>query len=534
MLHALFCGLLTFCFHAIVNRPADLEHTKDSLEQVQALFESKKAVLVDVRELVEWNDGHIEGAIHVPFRELQERLDEAAVRKTLAKDVVVYTYCMVGFRSLKAAKILEKLGYEVRALKPGYKELLEAGFANATTVAVGNWAHWRGPTGNGVSLDSKPPTRWSSTENIEWKVELPGRGSSSPIVWENQIYITTAVPKGESAGKLSNLEFKLLCLDRGTGQLNWQQTAVEATPHEATHSTNGFASGSPCTDGKYVFAFFGSRGLFCYTMGGTLVWKREDFGKMKTRSSFGEGSSPTLEGNMLLVPWDHDGPSALYAIDKRTGKTMWKTDRDEPTCWATPLVVEHAGKKQVVMNGQNCARSYDLETGMELWRCAGQTQRPVASAVAGNGLVFVASGHQGAFLGAFRLDGRGDIQGTKNVAWVIDRDTPDIGSPLLSSGRLYFHKAKSGQLSCVDAATGKPFYSASRIPGLDSIYASPVAAGGYVFLTARNGNTTVIKDSATLEVVSTNSLDETIDATPSPSGNQLFIRGEKHLFCIGK
>ena len=269
-------------------------------------------------------------------------------------------------------------------------------------------------------------------------------------------------------------------------------------------------------------------------MNGDLAWKRDDFPKMETRNSFGEGSSPTLEGDLIVVPWDHEGSSALYALDKRTGNTIWKTDRDEPTCWATPLVVEHAGRKQVIMNGQTCARSYDLETGKELWRCAGQTQRPCASPVADKDLVFVTSGHKGSFLGAFRLDGQGDIQGTKSVAWTIDQDTPDIGSPLLSAGRIYFHKAKSGQLSCVDAATGKPFYMASRIPGLDTIYASPVAAGGHVYLTSRNGTTVVIKDAHDLQIEATNSLGETVDATPAPVDNQLFIRGEQHLFCIAE
>ena len=167
-------------------------------------------------------------------------------------------------------------------------------------------------------------------------------------------------------------------------------------------------------------------------MDGKLVWKRDDFGQMITRMRFGEGSSPTLEGGKILVPWDHEGPSALYALDKLTGKTIWKTPRDEPTCWATPLVAEFAGKKQVVMNGQNCARAYDLETGNELWRCAMQSERPVSSAVADKNLAFVGVGHKGSFLGAFRLDGKGDIRGTDKVAWTIDRDAPDkFRSPAL-------------------------------------------------------------------------------------------------------
>ena len=398
---------------------------------------------------------------------------------------------------------------------------------------AGNWGHWRGPIGNGSALEGIPPTEWSSTKNVKWKIEIPGRGCSSPVIWGNQVFITTAVPaSGNSAGGLPTLDFKLLCFDRKNGKPLWRQTATVAKPHQETHATNGFASASPCTDGQHVYAHFGSRGLYCYSMNGELKWKRDNFGKMEIRNSFGEGSSPTIEGDKILVPWDHEGKSAIYALDKLTGTTIWKTDRDETTCWATPLVVENDGRKQVVMNGQKFARSYDLDTGKELWRCGGQTERPVASPVADKGIVFVGSGHRGSFLGAFRLNGHGDIKGTKNVAWVIDRDTPDIASPLLSSGRIYFHKGKSGQLSCIDAVTGKPHYMASRIPGLESIYASPIAAGGHIYLTARSGTTVVIQDADQLTIVSMNTVDETVDATPAPADNELFIRGEKHLFCI--
>jgi outer membrane protein assembly factor BamB len=386
-----------------------------------------------------------------------------------------------------------------------------------------------------VALNAHPPTEWSNTKNVKWKVDLPGRENSSPVVWGNQIFVTTAVPVGEStSGGLPTFAFKTLCFDRKNGKLLWEQTAVVAQPHEKTHDTNGFASASPCTDGEHVYAHFGSRGLFCYTMDGKLVWKREDFGKMETLNGFGEGSSPTLSGDKIIVPWDHKGPSALFILDKHTGNTIKKIDRDELTGWATPLVVDHAGRKQIIMNGQKFARSYDLDSGEELWRCNGQTVRPVASPVADKGLVYIGSGFQGAFLGAFRLDGQGDIKDTDKVAWVVRENMSDMASPLLASGRIYFHKGKSAMLSCVDAATGTPFYKAQRLTGLEDghAYASPVAAGGYVYLTARNGTTAVIKEADELQVVATNSLDEIVGGTPAPIDNDLIIRGEKHLFCI--
>ncbi len=410
-------------------------------------------------------------------------------------------------------------------------------FLMVSQVHAENWGHWRGPTGNGAALNATPPTEWSETKNVKWKVRIPGRGSGSPVIWENQVFVVTAVPangESESRGgsRLARLQFKLLCFDRNNGDLLWERTAIQATPHQGTHSTNGFASASPCTDGKHVYAHFGSRGLYCYTMDGELKWKRDDFAPMNTRNSFGEGSSPTLEGEKIIVPWDHEGQSYLYCLDKTTGKTLWRTERDEPTCWATPLVVEHNGEKQIVMNGQTSARAYDLKTGQEIWRCAGQTQRPAASPVFAQGVVFVGSGFRGSFMGAFRLDGQGDIQGTKNVVWTINRDTPDIASPLLTSGRLYFYKGKTGLLTCVDAKTGKPHYTATRIPGLRSIYASPIVAGGNIYLTDRSGVTVVIKDSPKLEIVATNSVGETVDATPAPVDHELFLRGENHLFCI--
>ncbi len=425
----------------------------------------------------------------------------------------------------------------------------------ASQVDADNWGHWRGPTGNGVAENATPPTEWSDTRNVKWKVAIPGRGSGSPVVWDDKVFVVTGVSEGaatqspiggqrpqggqgrnrgggRSGAALTNTKFNIICVDRKTGALLWEQTAIETTPHQAVHGTNNFASASPCTDGDHVYAFFGSRGLYCYTMDGELKWKRNDFGKMQTRNGFGEGSSPTLAGEKIIVPWDHEGQSFIYALDKKSGKTIWETKRDEPTNWSTPLVVEHNGSRQVVLNGQNKARAYDLESGKELWRCGGQTQRPCASAVAGDGMVFVGSGFQGSFLGAFRLDGKGDIEGTANVVWSVNRDTPDVASPLLSNGRVYFYKGKTGILSCLDAKTGKPHYSASRVDGINSTYASPIAANGYVYLTDRNGTTVVIKDADKLQIVATNSVGETVDATPAPVDNELFIRGEQHLFCI--
>jgi len=393
--------------------------------------------------------------------------------------------------------------------------------------ARADWPHWRGAGGNGVSLTATPPVECSADRTLRWKVAIPGRGSSSPVVIGDRVFVTTAVPVEAAPGEL---DFRLLCIDRQTGRETWSRSCVKAVPHEGTHETNGFASASPCTDGARVYAHFGSRGLHCFTVAGEHLWSR-DFGDMTVRHGFGEGSSPTLAGDRIIVPWDHEGPSMLFAVDVRTGTTVWQTPRDEPTCWATPLVVADAGgTTQVVMNGQNAARGYDLATGRELWRCGGQTQRPCASAVAADGKAFVGSGFRGAFLGGFDLAGRDDLEGSPRVLWTKHAGTPDVASPLLSKGRLFYYKEKSGLLTCIDANTGAAHYETARIPGVARTYASPVAAGGHVYLTDRSGRITVIEDGPRLEVVSENDVGEGVDATPAPAGDSLYVRGERHLF----
>ena len=398
-------------------------------------------------------------------------------------------------------------------------------------AAQADWPHWRGDAGNGVSLTARPPVEFGPAKNLRWKAEIPGRGSSSPVVLGDSVFVTTAVPI-EGEGRV--LDFRLLCFDRATGLERWSRSAVKTAPHEGTHETNGYASASPCTDGERVYAHFGSQGLHCFSLTGDHLWSR-DFGEMRVRNGFGEGSSPTLAGDLVIVPWDHEGPSMLFAVDKRTGKTVWETPRDEPTSWCTPLIVTDAGgTTQVVMNGQNAARGYDLATGKELWQCGGQTVRPVPSALTTDGNAYIGSGYRGAFLGAFDLAGRGDLEGGPSVRWTTHRNTPDVASPLLSGDRLYFYKEKTGLLTCVDRRTGEPHFETVRIPGVGRTYASPVAAGGYVYLTDRGGRITVIEDADAVAVVAENDVEEGVDATPAPAGDSLFIRGERHLFRFAR
>lgn len=415
--------------------------------------------------------------------------------------------------------------------------LLVANLSLATAASLSHsqelgqqWGHWRGPSGNGTSATAKPPKEFGATKGLKWKTPIPGQGSGSPVVWDQKVFVTSAVPTQSR----SEYEFRVYCMDRQTGKIVWEQKAATARPHEGTHETNGFASASACTDGTMLYASFGSRGLYAYSLDGQLAWSR-DLGDMQIRNGFGEGSSPTIAGELLIVPWDHEGPSMLYALNKKTGDTVWQTKREEPTCWATPLVAaDPQGNFQIIMNGQTAARGYDLKTGKELWRCAGQTQRPCASAVAENGVAYVASGFRGSYIGAFDLAGRGDLESSKQVLWTQKKDTPDVASPLLSGGRLFYYKEKTGLLSCVDAKSGKTLYAASRVPGVSRTYASPVAANGCIYLADRGGSIVVIEDSQDLKILASNDIGEGVDATPALVGSELIVRGEKHLFCFSE
>lgn len=396
----------------------------------------------------------------------------------------------------------------------------------------------------GVSKTAKPPVEWSETKNIKWKVEIPGRGSASPVVWGDRLYVLTAVPAGitgpaqhEPRGALPQRgvhQYKVMAIDRATGKTVWERVAREEEPHEAAHQDNGsWASSSAVTDGTHLFAYFESRGLYAYDMQGTLLWQA-DFGDKKMRNQFGEGSTPALYGRYLVVVWDHiPGPSFIVALDKATGQELWRTSRDEMDTWATPLVVEHAGRPQVIVNAMNRVRSYDLETGKIVWEGPGTTMNVIPSPVYGHGMVFVMSGFRGNNLKAIKLaEAKGDISTTGAIAWQLDRDTPYVPSPLLYDNILYFLKTTNGLLSAFDAVSGKPHYQALRMAKAPEVFASPVGADGRVYIVSRDGITTVIKHGTSYEVLAENVLDDGFDASPALVGNEIYLRGFRYLYRI--
>ena len=436
--------------------------------------------------------------------------------------------------------------------------------ANAASDANQFWPQWRGPLATGVAPLADPPLTWNETNHVKWKVKIPGSGDSTPIVWGDRVFILTAIPTGKkAAAKFSEIpaggsgspapaegqprrggmgsgppsevyQFMVLCLDRKTGKPLWQKVAREEVPHEGHQQNNTFASASPITDGQYLLAYFGSRGLHCYDVEGNLKWSK-DFGQMKTKMGFGEGASPTLYGDSVILNWDDEGNNDfIAAFDKRTGKELWRTPRDEATGWSTPLVVEYDGKRQVVVNATGKVRSYDLATGKELWSCAGQTANAIPSPVASADTVYLTSGFRGSALYAIQLGHTGDLTGTDAIRWSHDKHTSYVPSPLLVDDLLYILANNNGLLSCFNARTGAANFEAARLEGVADIYASPVAAKDRVYLQGRDGTCLVVKKGPKLEILATNKLDDKTDASLALVGKELFVRGRQSLYCIGE
>ena len=263
--------------------------------------------------------------------------------------------------------------------------------ASARQAPVGEryWPQWRGPHGTGFSKTATPPTEWSETKNIRWKVEIPGRGSASPVVWGDRVFVLSAVPVGMTGDAVHAArggqplvphKFMVLALDRKTGKVLWERVAKEQAPHEASHPENGtWASASAATDGEHVIASFDSFGYYAYDMNGKLIWEK-DLGDKRMRSTFGEGSTPALFGNRLVVQWDHQGQSFVAAFDKRTGQEVWRQNRTEIDSWAMPLIVPVNGRPQVITVAMNQVKSYDLETGDVVWFTARPDDEPDSDA----------------------------------------------------------------------------------------------------------------------------------------------------------
>jgi len=421
------------------------------------------------------------------------------------------------------------------------------------TPLEAHWPSWRGPLGTGVA-EGAAPTSWSEEENIEWRVDVPGRGFSTPIVWGERIFLTTAVPTGapaepaprEEGGRNRRRgrgfgaapveqEFLVLALDRATGEELWRHQAAVATPHEGYHRQYGsYASASPVTDGEKLIASFGSFGLYALDLEGELLWSFDPEVELSMRNQFGEGANPVLYGDVVIHGYDHEGDSFALALNAETGKELWRVERDEPSVWSMPLVVEHEQGARAIFSGSNAVRAYALEDGELIWECGGLGLNAIPALQRDGDLLLAMSGYRGANLMALRLGGEGDLSDSEAVVWQSARGCAYTASPVLHEGK-YYVVQDGGKISCFDAQTGEPYYLEERLPRGSTLKASPIAAGGYLYVATEEGDVHVIELGEEYEVSATNHLEgHFYVSSPAVAEGRLLLRGPSELVCVGE
>jgi outer membrane protein assembly factor BamB len=412
-----------------------------------------------------------------------------------------------------------------------------------------NWHQWRGPEANGVARLANPPVAWSEKKNIKWKVAIDGQGTSTPIIWNDKVFVLTAIktdqkdtsipdPKDQPKTNFFDIKrpnakhaFVVICLNRYTGKEIWRDIATTKIPHEGAHNDNDFASASPTTDGQRLYCWFGSAGLYCYDLNGKKLWERK-LGEARIGSSLGEGCSPVLHGDKLVIVRDHKRKGSIEVLDAKSGKTIWRKKRDEDNAWATPLVLEHSGKTQVITTASDYVRSYNIDNGEIIWQCSGLTGNAIPCPVADGDYVICMSGYKGYAAIAIPLTETGDISKSDKIRWTVKRGTPYIPSPLLNDGLLYITQSNQGILRCLDSKTGEILFGPQRLSAVSNVYASLVGSAKQVYIVGRNGTALVLARSKQFEPIATNKLNERFDASPAIAGDQLFLRGAKSLYCI--
>jgi outer membrane protein assembly factor BamB len=417
-----------------------------------------------------------------------------------------------------------------------------------------NWPQYRGIAASGLG-DGTPPLRWNTEtgENIRWKTPIPGLGYSSPVVWGDRLFLTTAVPaKGDAEVKLGLYgdikpvknegaqSFQVLCLDRRTGKILWQQTAVQTTPKIKRHPKSSHANPTPATDGQRLIVSFGSEGLYAYSLDGKLLWKK-DLGVLDSGyyvapdAQWGFASSPILHEDKVIIQADVQKNSFLAAFDAKTGKELWRTPRQDVPTFGTPAVLPNGeGGLQVVVNGWKHMGGYDLATGKERWRLAGTGDIPVPTPVFANGLIVLTAAHGGGRpIYAIRPDAKGDLSQNKAaIAWSQDRSGNYMQTPLLADGIGYFC-LDNGVMTVFELTSGERLYQ-QRLGTASGFTSSPVAAAGRLYITNEDGHTFVLQQGKEYKVLAENELGEPVMATPAVVDGTLYIRGGRHLFAIGQ
>jgi len=428
------------------------------------------------------------------------------------------------------------------------------GISRVFAAESADWPQFRGPSAAGVSANTSLPDKWSATENVAWKTDLPGRGWSSPIVRGRKIFLTAAIKDGgemEAAKKGLYLggerpapgdphRWIVYCLDLDSGKIVWEKEAHRGVLQHGYHVKNSPASETPVSDGQRVYAYFGNVGLFCFDIEGKLLWSKK-WESFPTMFGWGTAASPVLHGERIYVLNDNDKQSFLVALDKKTGEQIWRVERDEKSTWATPFIWENGKRTEIVTPGKRAVRSYDLD-GKLLWSFSGMSNLVIPTPLASDGLLFVSSGYVGDKLRplyAIRPGASGDITlkpgETSNefIAWSLPTGGPYNPSPLFYDGRLYVLYDR-GQLSCLDAKTGKVLYDRQRLPNGNAFTTSPWAVAGRVFCLSEDGVCYALRAGDKFEVLHTNKLadDDMCMATPALAGDRLLIRTAARMYCI--
>lgn len=391
----------------------------------------------------------------------------------------------------------------------------------AAPTSAEDWPCWRGPRRDGTSLEPRVPLRWGQTENVRWKAEVPGKGHSSPVVWGNRVFLTTCLEKEKQR--------LLLCYDRRDGKLLWQRVVLTAKL-EPIHGLNSYASATPATDGKHVWVAFLDEPrmvVVCYDVDGSEVWRASP-GEFHSKHGF--CSCPVLYKDLVILNGDQDAEAYLVALDQANGRERWRADRPNRTrSYCTPLIVEAAGRTQLVLSGSLCVASYDPDSGRQLWLLDGPTEQFVASMVYQDGVFFLTAGFPTYHLLAVRADGKGNVTKT-HALWHDTKGAGYVPSPVAHGGHFYV-VTDGGVASCLEAQTGKRLWM-ERLGRHHS--ASPVVAAGHLFFLDDDGTMFVLKAGERFEVVSRNKLEEECYASPAVARGEIFIRTLHHLYCIGE
>ena len=427
-------------------------------------------------------------------------------------------------------------------------------FAQSGTT---NWPQFRGPQARGISENSSLPTTWDveTNNNIKWKTNVPGLGFSCPVIWENKLFLTTAISGLEDpevkVGLYGDIEpvedetihtWKVLCYDKSSGELIWEQTAHTGVPKVKRHPKSTHANSTIATDGKYVIAFFGSEGLYCYDLDGKLIWKK-DLGVLRSNfflapeAEWGFASSPVIHKDRVIVQCDVEKNSFLASFELPSGKEIWRTPRDEYPTWSTPTIHTFDGKTQIIVNGYKHMGGYDFDTGKEIWQMSGGGDIPVPTPVVAHNLIFMNSAHGPVSpIYAVKPTANGDITLEENatsndhIVWSIKKGGAYMQTPLIYSDFLYNLRG-NGSLKCFEAKTGKEIYKESlKAP----FSASGVAAGNQIYFSSENGKVFVVKAGPEYKILAENDMKDIIMATPAISGDVIYIRTQHYLYAIGE